>query len=67
MENLKQGTRVAYNISGLAGNGTIVGQASNGVVFIGKSYIIQPDIPINNKVYDYSHFVCYELYFKVIN
>jgi hypothetical protein len=63
MENLKQGTRVEFDIQSFKGKGTIVGVATIGQPIIGKSYIIEPD----EKVYDYTHFVAWECQFKVIS
>lgn len=67
MEDLKQGTRVEFDIDGnIKGKGTIVGVATNGAPVIGKCYIIYPDEPICNEVYNYSHFVAWEFQFNVI-
>src|SRR5688572_965374 len=64
---LKQGTRITYNIdNSLQGEGEIVGVANNGVPILGIMYIIEPDIPIKNEVYDYSHICVYEYYLKVV-
>jgi len=57
---LKQGTRVEFNVQGISGEGTVVGVANNGSPIIGKTYIIEPDEPISNEAYDYSHFVAFE-------
>ena len=64
--DLKQGTRVEYNTQELKGIGTIVGIGMNALPIIGKMYIIQPDNPISNETYDYTHFVAWENQFKVI-
>ncbi len=66
MENLKQGTRVEFDVQSLKGKGTIVGIATNGHPIIGKSYIIEPDEKLSD-VYDYSHFVAWECDFTVIS
>ena len=60
MNILKQGQRIRYVISDLTGYGKIVGIASNSLPIIGISYIIEPDVPINNEVYQYTHFVAFE-------
>lgn len=65
-DDLKQGTRVEFEIQGLKGKGAIVGIAANGAPVIGKSYIIEPDEKISTPVYNYSHFVAFESQFKVI-
>lgn len=64
--DLKQGTRIEFEIADLKGEGTIVGLATTGHPIIGKTYIIEPDVPINNEVYDYTHFVAWESQFKEI-
>jgi hypothetical protein len=66
MENLKQGTRVEFDVQSFKGKGTIVGVATNGSPIIGKSYIIEPDEKLQSEVYDYTHFVAFESQFKVI-
>ena len=66
MENLKQGTRVEFDVQSFKGKGTIVGVATNGQPIIGKSYIIEPDEKLKSESYDYSHFVAWECQFKVI-
>lgn len=66
MDTLKQGTRVEFGYQIIKGKGTIVGLATDGQPIIGKFYIIEPDDPINNKAYNYTHFCLYECYFKVI-
>lgn len=67
MENLKQGTRVAFNVQGIDGRGTIVGLATNGQPIIGKMYIIEPDEKISNEEYDYTHFVAWEYQLRIIS
>lgn len=64
--DLKQGQRVEYNVDNLHGFGKIVGKANNGAPIIGCSYIIEPEIPIYNDVYQYTHFICYEIQFKLV-
>jgi hypothetical protein len=67
MENLKQGTRVEFDVQTFKGYGTIVGIAINGAAIIGKAYIIHPDEKLQSEVYDYTHFVAFESQFKVIS
>lgn len=67
MENLKQGTRVEYDVQTLKGKGTIVGMSVNELPIIGATYIIEPDEPIQNEVYDYTHFAVPMVCLKVIN
>lgn len=56
-QNLKQGQRVKFNVGGLKGVGKIVGKALEDQPIIGGTYIIEPDEPIRNETYDYTHFV----------
>ncbi len=67
MENLKQGTRVKFDVQTFKGMGTIVGVATTGQPIIGKMYIIEPDEKLQSDVYDYTHFVACEFQFKVIS
>jgi hypothetical protein len=67
MEDLKQGTRVEFDVQSFKGKGTIVGVATNGQPIIGKSYIIVPDEKLQSEVYEYTHFVAWECQFKVIS
>lgn len=64
--NLKQGTRVEYDVQTLKGKGTIVGVAVVEQPISGQCYIIEPDEPIRNEVYDYTHFVAWGVQLKVI-
>jgi len=64
--DLKQGTRVEYDIQTLKGKGTVVGVAVVDQPICGKCYIVQPDEPIRNEVYDYTHFVAWEIQLKTI-
>lgn len=68
MEDLKQGTRVEFQLDGadLRGTGTIVGKATNGQPILGSCYIIEPDESIKSEVYDYSHFVAWSFQLKLI-
>jgi hypothetical protein len=64
---LKQGTKIKFNsASPIEGTGKIVGVATNAMTFIGRSYIIEPDKPISNETYPYTHCVLYETMFDVI-
>jgi hypothetical protein len=65
--NLKQGTRVEYNVQTLKGKGTVVGVSVVEQPIVGQCYIIEPDESIRNEVYDYTHFVAWEFQLKVIN
>lgn len=67
MEDLKQGTRIEFDVQSFKGKGTIVGVATSGQPIIGKSYIIEPDEKLKSDVYDYTHFVAWECQFTVIN
>jgi hypothetical protein len=67
MENLKQGTKVKFDIQTLKGEGIIVGLAANDQPIIGKMYIIEPDEKITNEVYNYTHFAAWECQFKIIS
>jgi hypothetical protein len=64
----KQNQKVEFNIpASVSGYGKIVGVATNGDPILGRTYIIEPDSPISNEAYQYSHFVCFETYLKPIN
>ena len=58
---LKQGQRVEFNLGTLNGTGTVVGKAMSDQPIIGGTYIIEPDEPIRNEVYDYTHFVAQQI------
>ena len=65
--NYEQNQRVEYNIPGvMSGTGRIVGCATNGVAILGRGFIIEPDQPISNETYPFSHFVCFENNIKEI-
>lgn len=66
MERLKQGQRVNFKLTGLEGTGTIVGMSMTEQPVIGGTYIIEPDFPINNEEYDYSHFTLPQVYITLI-
>jgi hypothetical protein len=64
---LKQGQRVSCTVTGLTVTGVVCGKAQNDQPIIGGAYIIQPDTPISNDVYPYSHFVMHENLMKKID
>jgi hypothetical protein len=66
-KELKQGQRVKFHIGDLMGEGKIVGMALVEQPIIGGTYIIEPDQPIKNEVYDYTHFVAQEVQFELID
>jgi len=66
MEELKQNQRVKFSIGDLNGTGKIVGKSLTNQPIIGGTYIIEPDEPIQNKTYDYTHFVSPEIYLTKI-
>ena len=63
---MKQGQRVEFKIGDLIGKGKIVGKALTEQPIIGGTYIIEPDEPISNEVYDYTHFATQEIYLTLI-
>ncbi len=63
---MKQGQRVEFKIGDLKGEGKIVGKALTEQPIIGGTYIIEPDEPISNESYDYTHFALQEIYLKVL-
>lgn len=63
-ERLKQGQKVNYKYGDVEGTGKVVGLSSQEVMFFGATYIIEPDVPIEN--YEYSHFILCECYLKKI-
>lgn len=64
---LKQGMVVKFDIPGVieSGLGTIVGIALNSLPLLGRYYIIEPNHPIANPTYNYTHFCVYESYLQV--
>lgn len=67
MEKIKQGQRVEFNVHDkLQGVGKIVGKAKEDLPIVGGTYIIEPDEPIINESYPYTHFVLFENQFKLI-
>ena len=69
LEELKQGQRVQYFIDDPKNilTGTICGIAGNGVPVAGKTYIVQPDVPHDKEVYDYSHIAVFEVMLNPID
>jgi len=59
-----QDQRVAFNNGVVKGTGKVVGVALNDQPLIGATFIIEPDEPITNSAYPYTHFVCAELHLK---
>jgi hypothetical protein len=66
MEELKQGTKIEFDVQSLTGTGKIVGIATVAMPLIGTLYIIEPDEPINSEAYDYSHFTAWGCQIKEI-
>ena len=66
-KELKQDQRVKFHIGDLTGEGKIVGKALEELPIIGGTYIIEPDQPIKNEVYDYTHFVAQEIQLILID
>lgn len=62
--NYGQDEKVSYDNGVVKGTGKVVGIATNGQAVIGKSYIIQPDVPITNETYPYTHFTIFEIHLK---
>jgi len=60
----KQGDRIYFDNGSVKGFGTICGQSSNPVVLLGATYIVQPDIPFDPNIYDFTHFSIQQLYIK---
>lgn len=69
-DHLKQNTIIFYNIDKiLTGYGKIVGLGTNDKLpIIGRSYIIDPEIPIQKTIsaYSYSHLLLFETQFRVL-
>ena len=66
MEKLKQNQRVHFEIDGIIGDGKIIGISHSEMLFIGFQYIIEPDTPINNEIYPYSHFSVFQNQLTII-
>lgn len=60
-----QNQRVAFDNGTIKGTGKVVGVALSEQPIIGATFIIEPDEPITNSTYPYTHFVCTELHLKV--
>jgi hypothetical protein len=67
LETLTQEQKIEFDNGAVKGTGKICGIASEGVPVLGKAYIVQPDEPIKNEVYDYTHIVIHEVYLNPIN
>lgn len=61
-----QDQKVEFDNGVIKGIGKIVGIATTPQAVIGRSYIIEPDVPIKNETYPYSHFVCFEVHLKPV-
>ena len=66
MKEIKQGQRVEFKIGELKGKGKVVGKSMNYLPIIGTTYIIEPDEPLSNESYDYSHFVANETQLNIL-
>ena len=60
MEKLKQEQRVHFEMGNIVGDGKIVGVCTTEMPILGYKYIIEPDQPITNEVYPYSHFTIFQ-------
>ena len=67
MEELKQGTRIKYQVQTQSGTGKIVGVATNEIPLSGRIYIVEPDKPIISEIYHYSHIPVCENQLEVID
>lgn len=64
---LKQDTRVQYNINDkISGEGKVCGIVASNDPSGEKVYIVQPDAPINNEGYGFSHFAAYQSQLKIV-
>ena len=66
MEKFKQDQRVHFEMGNIVGDGKIVGLISNEAPILGHRYIVEPDQPINNEIYPYTHFAIYQNQLKTI-
>lgn len=68
-KELKQGTEIYYYLpkSGKKWTGKIVGIASGGFPFLGRTYIIEPNEPFANETYPYSHHVLFEIDINLVD
>ncbi len=62
-----QNQRVAFDNGTIKGTGKVVGVALSEQPIIGATFIIEPDEPITNSTYPYTHFVCTELHLKEVS
>ena len=69
LPELKQDTLVEFDMgTGFKGTGKVVGIATNGSAVIGTSYIIEiGENVIIPDVYNYTHFVCAEIFLNPID
>ena len=67
MKELKQNQKVEFNVGGLKGTGRVVGKAQIEQPVIGGTYIIEPDVPVSNETYNYSHFVVPQINLTLID
>jgi hypothetical protein len=66
LPTLSQNDKVEFDNGVIKGTGKICGIASESVAVIGKGYIVQPDEPIKNETYEYSHVVIHEVHLNPI-
>lgn len=66
MKELKQGTKIKFDVQTIIGTGKIVGVAVVELPVIGRGYIVEPDNKISSDAYKYSHLVVYESQLEVI-
>lgn len=59
-----QDQKVIFDNGVIKGTGKVVGVANSAQAVIGHSYIIEPDSPIKNQTYPFTHFVCFEVHMK---
>ncbi len=67
---LNQDTKVLFRLNGdssMTGVGKIVGVVNQNSSLFGRDYIIEPDQPLENEYYPYTHFVLPEVWFEVID
>ena len=63
---MKQDQKVTFDNGVVKGTGKIVGVATNSLPVIGRTYIVEPDQPIKNETYNYSHIAMQEIYIKKV-
>lgn len=67
---IRQDTKVLFRLNGdssMTGIGKVVGMVNQGLPIVGRSYIIEPEQPLENEHYPYTHFVLPEIWFEVID